>query len=105
MADMNNVALSLLKASLGYYGSTLDPAVETYLGQLLETAEVALAERGIVLDSSDVYDAQLLSMYAGWLYRKGKTGEAKPPMLKDEIRDRQVKNALRTTWRDGGADA
>lgn len=104
MADTTNVALSLLKANLGYYDSTLAPAVEEYLGQLLETAEVALAERGIVLDASDVHDALLQSMYAGWLYRKAKTGEAKPPMLRDEIRDRQVRKALRPAGRNGGAD-
>lgn len=98
------VALGLLKASLGYYGSTLDSAVETYLTQLLEYAETALAERDIVLDPEDIYDATLQAMYAGWLYRKSRTGEGKPEMLKSEIRDRQVKNALRSAAKDGGAD-
>lgn len=94
MAD-TSIALSLLKASLGYYGSALDPAVEIYLNQLLEVADTALAERGIGLTAGDVCDAQLLATYAAWLYRKNKTGEAKPPMLKCEIRDRQVQKALR----------
>lgn len=94
MADAT-VALSLLKASLGYFGSTLDPAVETYLNQLLEVAGTSLKERGIDLTDGDVCDAQLQAMYAAWLYRKNKTGEAKPAMLQCEIRDRQVQKALK----------
>lgn len=98
MADTSVTALGLLKASLGYYGSELDPEVESYLNNLLEYAENALLKNcGIVLDSGDVYDNQLQAMYAGWLYRKAKDGTGKPEMLKTAIRDRQVENALSST--------
>lgn len=95
MSDISNaLALTLLKADLGYFGSALDPKVETYLSALLSTAEIRLTESGIVLDHDDVNDAQLQEMYAAWLYRKRAEGTAKPPMLQMAIRNRQVDNAL-----------
>ena len=37
---------------------------------------------------------QFLAMYAAWMYRKRIDGSPKPQMLKDEIRNRQVDDAL-----------
>lgn len=89
------VALGLLKASLGYFDSALEPSMEKYLAQLIETAERRLAgECKILVTAGDIEDEQLLSMYADWLYSKRKTGAGKPEMLRDAIRNRQTRNAL-----------
>ena len=99
MADVittkHSVALGLLKASIGFFDSELEPSMEKYLTQLIDTAERRLAgECKILVTAGDIDDEQLLSMYADWLYSKRKTGAAKPEMLRDAIRNRQTKNAL-----------
>lgn len=96
MADTHYsaIAFSLLKADLGYYDSELPADIEINLADLLEYSFHALARAGINLDPNDVYDAKLQAMYAAWAYRKGREGAAKPPMLQQEIRDRQVAQAL-----------
>lgn len=95
VAPIYPVALSLLKAGLGYYDSQLEPAVEAYLNQLLEISAEHLAERKIYLSPDNLSDALLQEMYAEWLYRKKTTGEGMPEMLSNEIRTRQVNKAVK----------
>jgi len=87
-------ALAMLKTQLGYHGSDIPTEIETQLGNDLIFAQRALARAGIQLTIGDVYDDQLQAMYALWLYRKRRDGSGKPQMLQQEIRDRQVANAL-----------
>ena len=87
MADFTH---SLLRANLGFFDSTLPEALDAYLASLLKTAEQELQHCGIQINPEDQSDAQLLVMYAAWLYRKRATGEGKPPMLTSAIRNRQV---------------
>lgn len=99
MAELNipepsPVALALLKADLGYYGSAIDPSVEQHLKALLAYSLRALAECKIDLNPGEVHDDQLLAMYAAWMYRKRTEGAAKPPMLQQAIRNRQVSSAI-----------
>lgn len=96
MAEQNysDTAVVLLRANLGYYGSTIPDDLLTYLQSLLSTAFRHLARAGIKLAPGQLYDDQLQVMYAAWLYRKSSEGTAKPPMLIQEIRDRQVELAL-----------
>lgn len=89
------VALGLLKASLGFFDSQLEPSMEKNLTQLIETAEKRLAgECKILVVAGDIDDEQLLAMYADWLYSKRKTGAGKPDMLREAIRNRQTRDAL-----------
>lgn len=91
----SDTAVVLLKANLGYYGSTIPNDVERYLLYLLEYAKRRLAETaGIYLTPGDLYDDELQVMYAAWMYRKGIDGAEKTPMLKEAIRDYQVGKAL-----------
>lgn len=88
----NSLALGLLKANLGYFGAPLDPSVQTYLEQLLDRAQHDLnSVCGIAIIADYVPDADLLAMYAAWLYRCRVNGEGKPPMLRQAILDRQIK--------------
>lgn len=96
MAEKNysDTALALLKADLGYYDSEIPTPVELDLANLLDVAYSRLARAGIQLNVGDLNDDQLQAMYAAWLYRKRRDGSEKSPMLKQEIRDRQVDKAL-----------
>lgn len=98
MADANpnysEAAVVLLRANLGYYDSTIPDDLLSYLKSLLSMAYRQLTRTGINLVPGQLYDDQLQVMYAAWLYRKASEGAAKPPMLIQEIRDRQVEQAL-----------
>lgn len=96
MAEKNysDTALALLKADLGYYDSEIPTPVEMDLANLLEVAYIRLGRAGVKLNVGDLNDDQLQAMYAAWLYRKRRGGSEKSPMLKQEILDRQVDNAL-----------
>ena len=83
--------LTMLKTDLGIRTST---AYDARLTQLLTAAESAIRKEGAsTLDASDPLDAQLIVMYAAWLYNKRRTGEGKPRMLTSAIHNRQVANA------------
>lgn len=88
-------ALSILKASLGFFGTAVDPAVEEHLKNCLNAASRELEEEcGIVLFPGDIYDDNLQATYALWIYSKRRSGEGKSLMLSRAIRNRQVCNAL-----------
>ena len=90
----SDTAQSLLLANLGFYDTQIPDALRIYLRSLLELAHRELQRAGIILSTGDLYDDQLQAMYAAWLYRNASKGLAKPPMLAQEIRDRQVEAAL-----------
>lgn len=94
MDTTNQTALALLKADLGYYDAAIPAELETYLSSILASAEKRLLRAGVVLVAGDVDDDLFLSMYAAWMYRKRIDGSPKPQMLQDEIRNRQVDDAL-----------
>ena len=88
-------ALALLKANLGFYGSDLDPEVETYLKQLMNYAfEDFGSIMKIVLIPGNIQDDMAQVTYAAWMYRSGVKGEGKHEMLRSIIRNRQVSAAL-----------
>lgn len=90
----SETAVVLLRANLGYYGSTIPDDLLAYLKSLLETAFLRLGRANIHLTPGNLYDDELQVMYAAWLYRKRIEGTAKPESLTQEIRDRQVEQAL-----------
>lgn len=94
MDTTNQTALALLKADLGYYDAAIPAELETYLSSILASAEKRILRAGVVLVAGDVDDDLFLSMYAAWMYRKRIDGSPKPQMLQDEIRNRQVDDAL-----------
>ena len=90
----NLTALALMKADLGYFDSAIPAALETYLSSVLDSAATKISRANIDLVAGNVDDDVFLSMYAAWMYRKRIDGSPKPQMLKDEIRNRQVDDAL-----------
>lgn len=90
----NLTALALMKADLGYFDSAIPAALETYLSSTLDSAAAKIARAKIELVPGNVDDDLFLSMYAAWMYRKRTEGLAMPEMLRAEIRNRQVNDAL-----------
>lgn len=85
-------ALGVMEADVGLLNPTV--AVEDYMLGCLAMAERALDKAGITLDAECPADIQLLAMYAAWLYRNRVKGDAKPEMLRSEMRNRQISGAV-----------
>ena len=94
MDTVNQTALALMKADLGYYDAAIPAELETYLSSVLSSASARILRAKILLVPGNVDDDLFLAMYAAWMYRKRIDGSPKPEMLKDEIRNRQVDEAL-----------
>ena len=78
--------LDMLKIDLGI--STTNK-YDDRLKQYLQTAVKEIKREGATLSFSDsVEDANLVIMYAQWLWRKRDTGEGMPRMIRWEINNR-----------------
>lgn len=75
--------MTLLKIDLGIIGTAYDPQLE----QLLSAAQSFIVREGVALTES-VEDAQLIIMYAAYLYRKRATDEGMPRMLRWALNNR-----------------
>lgn len=83
MADLN--LLSMLKIDLGFKTNGYDDR----LNQLLTVAEKEIIREGAeTLDKTDLDDAQLIVMYAAWLWRKRDTQDGMPRMVRYAINNR-----------------
>lgn len=77
--------LTMLKTNLGITSTGYD----TRLTQIIETSEKAIIAEGVsLLDKSQLEDAQLIVMYAEWIWRKRDTGEGMPRMLRWSLNNR-----------------
>lgn len=99
MADTNknysDVAVALLKADLGFFGSNLPDDLDRYLLRLLEKAFADFQDiMNIHLQPGTLADDFDQSTYAAWLYRNRATGADKTTMLRSIVRNRQVGQAL-----------
>ena len=75
--------MSLLKIDLGIIGTAYDPQ----LGQLIAAAKDMIAREGVALTDS-IEDAQLVILYAAYLFRKRATNERMPRMLRWALNNR-----------------
>lgn len=84
--------LDALKVDLGISTTAYDER----LAQYLTSARAAIEVEGISLEQTEteggtelsVADADLVVMYAGWLWRKRDTGEGMPRMLRWRLNNR-----------------
>lgn len=75
----------MLKVDLGIASNGYDQR----LAQILESSEKAIiAEGASTLDNTVLEDAQLLVMYAAWIWRRRDTGEGMPRMLRWSLNNR-----------------
>lgn len=81
--------LQALKVDLGITTTAYD----VRLAQFLESAKRAIEIEGINLTES-ISDANLIVMYAGWLWRKRDTGEGIPRSLRWMMNNRLFSQKL-----------
>lgn len=76
--------LLMLKTDLGILQTA---AYDARLLQLLQAAETEIGREGVTLDDS-VGDAQIIVMYAAWLWRRRDSGDGMPRMLRYALNNR-----------------
>ena len=76
--------LAMLKVDLGIRTTAYD----TRLTQYINSAKEMIGTEGVTLNTTDMEDAQLVVMYAGWLWRKRDSGEGMPRMLRWTLNNR-----------------
>ena len=80
--------LTMLKVDLGFI-SNGETRIDTRLSQLLRVAEAEIKKEGATtLNKVQIDDAQLIVMYAAWLWRKRDTQEDMPRMVRYALNNR-----------------
>lgn len=80
--------LTMLKVDLGFTSSG-QSRIDTRLTQLLDAAEKEIIKEGAeTLDKTQIDDAQLIVMYAAWLWHKRDTQDGMPRMVRYAINNR-----------------
>ena len=77
--------LSSLKVDLGILRTT---AYDERLTEIIKSSFQMIKDEGASIDASNSEDAQILVMYAAWLWRRRDTGEGMPRMLRYALNDR-----------------
>lgn len=84
--------LEMLKVDLRYTTDAFDDRLTLYI----TSAEQLIAKEGATLSPDDVpEDAQLVVMYAAWLWRKRDSGEGMPRMLRYLLNNRIFSEKMR----------
>ena len=82
-----DMLLNMLKVDLGIRQTT---AYDARLDQLLTAAQAAIAREGVEsLDIENPEDAQLVVMYAAWLWRRRDEMTGMPRMLRLALNNRK----------------
>ena len=80
--------LAMLKIDIGFRSSG-NTAIDERLTQLLQVAEKNIISEGATtLDKNELSDAQLIVMYAAWLWRRRDTQDDMPRMVRYAINNR-----------------
>lgn len=84
--QQDNTLLTMLKTDLGILSTTLYD--ERLLSYLASAAESIRQEGAASISPSSPLDAQLIVMYAAWLWRKRDSMEGMPRMLRWQLNNR-----------------
>lgn len=76
--------LAMLKVDL----QIMTTAYDTRLTQYINSAMEMIGTEGVTLNITDLEDAQLVVMYAGWLWKRRDNGEGMPRMLRYTLNNR-----------------
>lgn len=80
--------LAMLKIDIGFRSSG-NTAIDERLTQILQASEkYIISEGATTLDKNNIDDAQLIVMYAAWLWRRRDTQEDMPRMVRYAINNR-----------------
>lgn len=79
------LCLSMLKTDLGITTTAYDARLQQYL----TSAQQMIEREGVkTLDLSDMEDAQLVVMYAAWMWRRRDSQDGMPRMLRWALNNR-----------------
>lgn len=76
--------LTALKVDLGLVTTVYDARLSEYI----QAAKAEITRQGATLDEAENDDAQIIVMYASWMWRKRDTGEGMPRMLRYALNNR-----------------
>lgn len=76
--------IEMLKIDLGI----MTVAYDERLNAIIAAAREMIAREGATLDDENLEDAQLIVMYAAWLWRRRDSGEGMPRMLRYALNNR-----------------
>lgn len=90
--------LAMLKTDTGISTDVYDERLTQYI----KSAKAEIEREGISFPSDlNVTDAQLVIMYAGWMWRKRATGEDMPRMLRYALNNRIFSEKMKEEKADG----
>lgn len=76
--------LTMLKVDLGITASAYDARLTQYIG----SARAEITREGATLDTTVLADAQLVVMYAAWMWRRRDNMDGMPRMLRYQLNNR-----------------
>ena len=85
--------LDMLKVDLGIMTTN---AYDARLSQYLQMAKAQIEREGVTIHQANLADAQLVVMYAAWLWRRRDNMEAMPRMLRYLLNNRVFSEAAAT---------
>ena len=89
--------LTMLKVDLGFT-SNGQTRIDTRLSQLLKAAEAEIIKEGATsLDKTQIDDAQLIVMYAAWLWRRRDTQDGMPRMVRYQLNNRVFHDKMKVS--------
>lgn len=77
--------LAALKVDIGIKSTT---AYDERLSQIIQSSYASIVREGATLNVDSLEDAQLVVMYAAWIWRRRDTGEGMPRMLRYQLNNR-----------------
>lgn len=77
--------LAALKVDIGIKSTT---AYDERLSQIIQSSYASIVREGASLNVDSLEDAQLVVMYAAWIWRRRDTGEGMPRMLRYQLNNR-----------------
>lgn len=85
------LCLSMLKTDLGITTTAYDARLQQYL----TSAQQMIEREGVkTLDLSDMEDAQLVVMYAAWMWRRRDSQDGMPRMLRWALNNRIMSDKM-----------
>lgn len=85
---MTNEQIAAILAALKVDCQISTTAYDSRLKQIIESSYISIKNEGASLDVENLLDAQLVVMYASWIWRRRETGEGMPRMLRLALNNR-----------------
>lgn len=85
---MTTAQITAILASLKVDLGITTTAYDSRLTEIVKSSAAAIEHEGATLNYDSFEDAQIVIMYAAWLWRRRDTGEGMPRMLRWQLNNR-----------------